>query len=457
MKRGGLDHLTYVIAAGAFGSVILASGGEAFGQTGLPETGGVTFDFAVGQTLSASDNPDLEDPAEGRLAAITSFSGSISSVTRSRALRLGFGTALELDEDGLVIDTGSVDLSYLMATRTSEFEVFGSYRVRDASSEELVDLDGVGDLDLSVTTGTRTQIRYGARLLVGAGTPLRFSLTAQQTEEIFDSTDPDAVDSRTTRLDGLVAAAVDEATEIRAIGSYSRTEDDDVADSAETDTRIGLGATRRLGDASTVSVEVDWQEVRTEGATDTVTSGIGGRIAYGRDLPNGSFGASITRDYTVDGTIDELRVNRELEFPASVLTLEAGAVLTDGDVLSPLLGVTYVRSAPDGEIAVSLVQDAGLDSDDVTVINTVGEASYRREINAVSSLTAAVSVTNQSAVEIDDTTRRIDASLSYRRALTDDVDLSLGYEHARLFETGTDERSSNTVFVTLSRSFSFRP
>jgi len=37
------------------------------------------------------------------------------------------------------------------------------------------------------------------------------------------------------------------------------------------------------------------------------------------------------------------------------------------------------------------------------------------------------------------------------------VSLSTGYEHARIFETGDDERVSNTVFVTISRVFSARP
>lgn len=451
------DFIRRGAVIGAIGLISVAPPIGVSAQDAGPDDGGVIFQLRASQSIRASDNRDLEDPAVGEVFGVTSLTGSIASITRQRSFTLGFEAGVEVGSDGFELGDTGLDLAYLMRGRGSEFEVFADYLRRDVSSEVFEDIDGVGDLDLSVTTGTRTTYGYGARALIGADGPLTFALRARRSEVQFDSPDPDATDSRRFVIDGSVSAAMDAATRVRVTGSYSETDDDDALDTFETDTRAGVGITRELGNASTVSADLFWQEIRTTAGATTVESGIGGRLAFDRTLPAGSFGVSAEREITVNGTIDELRANRQFVFPASSLGLEAGIVITAGDTVSPLLGLSYERLAPDGNFAVSLTQGATVDADDETVLNTVGTAAYVRNINAVSSYRAAVAVTNQSVIGGGDTTRRIDGSLTYNRALTEDVSLATGYEHARIFETGTNERTSNTVFVTISRNFSARP
>jgi len=438
---------------GAIGLVTAAPFGVATAQDADPADGGVLVELVGSQTVLASDNFDLEDPADGSVVALTGLGGAISSVTRSNAFVLGFQVGLEVDEEGFELGDSGIDLSYMMMGRDSEFELFADYLRSSITTEILED----GDVDFSVTSGTRNTYGYGARLLLGAEGPFTFALEGERRSVEFDSQDPDATDSRSFVLDGSVSAAVDRATVLRVTAGYTETDEDDPADTFETTTSVGLGITRALGNATSVSADINWQEVRTTTVGTDVTNGIGGRLAIDRDLPNGSLGASAERVITVDGAIDEFRVNRQIEFPASALGLEAGIVITGGDTVSPLLGIAYERLAPDGALTFSVTQSADIDSDDQTVLRTVGSAAYTQNINDLSSYSAQLSVANQSVIGVDDTTRRIDGALVYSRALTDNVSLSTGYEHARIFETGTDERVSNTVFVTISRVFSARP
>ena len=442
---------------GAIALVAAAPFGVATAQDADPADGGVLFELTASQTIRASDNYDLEDPADGDVRAITGLEGGVSSVTRSNAFILGFQVGVEVGEEGFELGDTGADLSYMMMGRGSEFEVFADYLSALLRGEFVEDAGGAGTGDIFIDDGRRVTYGYGARLLLGEDGPFTFSLQGARRHIQFDSADPDAVDSRSFTLDASFSAAIDAATLLRATAGFVETDEDDAADTLETSTRVGLGITRTLGNATIVSADVDWQEIRTTTVGTAVTSGIGARLAFDRDLPNGSIGASVERDITTDGTIDEIRLNRQIEFPASELGLEAGIVVTGGDTVSPLLGLTYERLAPDGVLSVSLTQGAALDGDDETALNTVGTAAYQQDINALSSYRASVSVTNQSLIDGGDTTRRIDGSLVYSRALTDRVSLSTGYEHARIFETGENERISNSVFVTISSILSARP
>lgn len=450
------DILRTCALLGAVGTFAIAPAQFSMAQGVGDEEGGLTLNFTLSQTIEASDNVDLEDPPNGAVLGITRLSGTLESATRSRVLSLGFNTGLEIGDGETVLDDSGVDLSYTMFSASSELEVFGSYDRSDITTETELDPDDDGDIDLTVTSGRRDIYTYGARLLTGRDGPLTFRLRGSQRETTFDSADPDAVDSSRLLVTSSLEAALDPATTGRITARYTDTEDDDVANSTETDYTIGVGVTRQLASASSVSLDIDYQNITTTGGTTTEFSGIGGRLAFNRELPSGRFGASLERDITVDGTIDTLRLSRGFEFPASSLTVDVGAVLTDGSTVTPIAGINYERLAPDSSFNVSLSQEAGI-SDEQTVINTIGSVGYSRTVNAVSSIRADVSLTNQAVVGVDDTTRRINGTLSYNRQLTEDIDLRLGYEHRRLFETGTDERTANTVFVTLSRTFSARP
>ncbi len=415
------------------------------------------FDMTFSQSVRASDNLDVEDPAVSGVRSVTSLNGTVSSITRSQSFILDFSVGAELDNDGFELGNTGVDATYIRQSQTSELELDARYFQRQIRSE----FQDEDDLETIIGSGTQVDYGYGGRLLFGRQGPLSVEVSASQAFREFDSADPDAVNSTTTKGGVVATARPDRETSIRGSLNFDEREEFDATNQVKATTTAGLGVSRDLANATTVSADVNWTRIAT---TETVmavrsteeVSGIGARLAFDRDLPNGSVSASVERTITEDGTVDELRVGRSIEFPASSLFVEAGLILNDGTNLSPLVGLNYQRDLRDGAISIDLSQTGGLNGDDQATVSTSGSASYRRDINAISSLTATVGVRNDSVIGMNDTTRRIDGSLSYRRQLTDTASLNTGFEHARIFETGTDERVSNTLFVTFTRDFSAR-
>lgn len=441
---------------GALGLGLTAPFGASNAQDAA-EAGGVIFDINASQTVRASDNLDLEDPAQSGVRSITGIGGTVSSITREQSFVLGFSVGAEWGGDGFELGDTGVDLTYMRMSETGQLTLDARYFQRQVRSE--FQDDTFTDL---IATGTQIDYGYGAAITLGQNRPLTLDLSARQDFRDFETTDPDAVNSRTTSLSAEVSARIDPATDGRVTLSFVEREEDDLANQIDATSRAGVGITRRLANASSVSADINWSRVAiTETAitrTTEVTTGVGGRLAFDRTLSNGRFSASAERQITQNGAIDELRVGRGLEFPASSLFLEAGLVVTDGDTVSPLLGLTYERQLPDGALNLSLSQSAGIDGDDATVISTEGAASLRRSINDISSWTASVGVRNDSTVGTGSTsTRRIDGSLTYSRELTRNASLRAGYEYALVSETGEADRSSNTVFVTVSTALSARP
>lgn len=445
-----------IAGMGAFGLGLTAPSGASNAQDAAQD-GGVIFELTASQTVRASDNLDLDDPAVSGVRSITGIDGSLSSITREQSFVLGFSVGAELDNDGFELGNTGVDLTYMRMGENGQLTLDARYFQRQVRSEFQGD-----DLETLITSGTQTDYGYGAAVTLGSNRPLTFDLSARQDFREFDTTDPDAVNSRTTRLSAEAAARIDGATDGRVTLSFTEREEDDAANEVDATSRAGVGITRRLGNGSSVSADVNWSRVAvTETAvvrTTTVTTGVGGRLAFDQDLPNGRFNASLSREISENGPIDELRVGRAIDFPASSLFLEAGLTMTDGDNLSPLVGLTFERQLPDGALNLSVSQTAGVNGDDENVISTEGAASLRRTINDVSSWTASVGVRNDATTGAGGTTtRRIDGSLTYSRELTRMADLRAGYEYALVSETGAADRSSNTIFVTVSTSLTARP
>lgn len=444
---------------GVIGLVSVTLPGAAFGQNA--GEAGVTFDLSLGQTFEATDNASLQDPADGEFRSITSISGDLASTTRSQQLTLGFTLGVELGDDDFELGTTGVDASFTRFGQTSEFGIEGNYFRRRIESATFTILDELGDeLDITVTEGTRVDYAYGVRYEFGQNAPFTGQLRARQAFREFETDSTAAFDSRSTNLDADFGLELDPATQLTFGTAYSNRDEDDDEDTYREQYDFGLGLGRDLSETDRIAFRGTYR-------TGDVTSGIGaarstsdfegfgGSLSFNRSLRNGEFRVSASRQVNEGGTVDDLRLGRSIDFPAARLDLDGGVILSDGEVL-PAIRVGYTRDAPAGQIRLSLNQRSGLNSDDETVLNTIGSASYNQTINALSSVGLSVSLASQSVVGGDDTTNRLNAGASYNRTIARDFGLTAGYRYALISETGTDDRSSNTVFVTLSRNFSIR-
>src|SRR6056297_2647657 len=136
MRSGAIFSAVGLLAAVPFG--------DATAQDADPTDGGVLFEMTASQSIFASDNYDLVDPAVGEVRSITSLVGGLSSITRSNSFILGFQAGVEVGDDGFGLGDTGVDLSYTMMGANSEIELFADYLTRLVTSEFVEDVGGVG-------------------------------------------------------------------------------------------------------------------------------------------------------------------------------------------------------------------------------------------------------------------------------------------------------------------------
>ncbi|MEL7012990.1 MAG: hypothetical protein AAFO72_06885, partial [Pseudomonadota bacterium] len=111
---------------GALGLGLTAPSGASNAQDAAQD-GGVIFELTASQTVRASDNLDLEDPAVSGVRSITGIDGSISSITREQSFVLGFAVGAELDNDGFELGDTGIDLTYMRMGENGQLTLYARY------------------------------------------------------------------------------------------------------------------------------------------------------------------------------------------------------------------------------------------------------------------------------------------------------------------------------------------
>ena len=134
---------------GAFGLGLTAPFAAVNAQDAAQD-GGVIFELTASQTVRASDNLDLDDPAVSGVRSITGIDGSLSSITREQSFVLGFSVGAELDDDGFELGNTGVDLTYMRMGESGQLTLDARYFQRQIRSEFQGD-----DLETLITSGTQ--------------------------------------------------------------------------------------------------------------------------------------------------------------------------------------------------------------------------------------------------------------------------------------------------------------
>ena len=245
-----------------------------------------------------------------------------------------------------------------------------------------------------------------------------------------DVTDPDLNDTETFTLGASARFDVSPVVDATlSLTGSRRTEED--ADQTETDTltlRGGIEYTvnDRLSYSLGAQVARREEETTTGGTTDGTTYGIDVGVSY-EALPTTRFSGSVGLETTAD---DDTALTASLSFG---LDLPQGAMLTGGLDRS----LTF-----------------GTGGDDLVV--TGARVSYMRPINSISSATLGLSysLSEELGAGGDPDETRVTLSAGYARAITENLDLSLGYAY-RLRDEGAINADSHSVTLGLSMPFNF--
>ncbi|WP_300039352.1 hypothetical protein [uncultured Roseobacter sp.] len=432
------------------------------------QQGGLQATLDVSQSLDWDDNPDLvATGGEGELIARTGLTFGLSSVTARDRLRLSLGTQLEFgDRDALDNNTGLNDpnlgLFYDRSARNAAFDFGLTYRESEVSDSIIQ--DELTDQDLIIDNGTRADTRLNFGLDLGTDAPFGISLSGfVRNREFSNTTNPDLFDVDDQGAEVTARFRIDPRI-TATLGANWRDFD---AEGEQTDrlttgfdAGLQLAVNRRLDVGITLgSDRVEIDEFVSGVPVRRVESGTSLGLSADLDMTNGALTADLQSDIEENGRRTTLRFGRSIALPGGDLSLSAGLVESESQDLAPLFGVNYSHELPRGSLALAFRQDPGTSTDSEEVVNTRLSVNYSETINSVSSWNAGLSLRDVNFLNdaLSEDSRRIDLNATYRRDLTRDWDIVSGVRHSRVISDDEADRSSNSLFVSIERRFSFRP
>ena len=427
-----------------------------FGQEGPARVG--TFSFSQG--FEYSDNVDLADPAESGFTSRTGVNLSFQSETRTDLLRFSFGSEVvgefgsDLDDD-FDLENSTIEGLYTREVSNASLRFSGRYTEVELD-DNVFQLGDTGPL--IIDEGSLTQLRLGAGAVFGLGGPFELSLDANyRTLNYQDTLDPDLIDEDQFSFNALARFRLNSAATLRARAGITVTDEDDALGTEREESFFGIGAESETADGLLVFGDVlfDKVETTTNAPSEETDDGLGIEFGLTQARPNGSIGLNFSSRTDESGRRNSASVSRSLDMPTGVLSLSLGVVDQEGDDQLQLTGgLGYTRELARGTIEANLTQDAS-SRDGEAFLNTAFSVNYRHVINSISGWDAGLSYTSSEELGGVDDDSRATATISYRRDLTEDWNFRTGYEYARDVESGTDNRTSNTVFFNIQRDITF--
>jgi hypothetical protein len=435
------------------------------------EVSGLTATFGVKQSIETSDNLDLTNPATAGTRGVTELSFGLTSVTSTS--RLAFNTAgnFEFGEGDTGFTDPSANITYATSTRNSRLTAQIGYFENDVNALTTVGVDTNGfGLNEQLVVGSGTRLRTSANLNfeTGLDAPLGFVFDASYAGVDYrDTVDPDLFETErytfgiTARMRLNSTATLNLGTEFEAYeaqdDSNTTRDNRSVFVEGNLQVRSDITATTRLS--------YDRNETTTTttslggGLTNTtsVDEGFGGSFAITKTLKDGTIDANFSSRVTSDGRRDTFRVTRALDLPRGAFSLSLGVVKTETSDPQPLVDMTLSQNLPRGALTLGLSQQVSIGDDDETIVNTRLRAAYDEKINASSSWGLSAALADTDSIELGDNTRRLDLGVNYRHEVARDWDVVANYTYSSSDQTGEALRSSNTVSLSLQKTFQFRP
>ena len=429
----------------------------------VAEPAGMIARLDITQRLQFSSNPDLAANGASDTFGRTILGFSLESVTREQRFTLTAGSNIDEGRSGkpnIDVTNSNLSLAYARETRNARFSADFSYRQSDISSSFSVEEFGQDGNVLIQDRGKRKNFAYGLGIAVGQEAPIGASIRWSHRELKYSgTTNPRLLNSQTDDFSGQIDFRIDPRITASLTGRKIYF---DVTGAGVDRETTGIGAQLNLvvTPISTVNMSLSYDKIERSGTQTGANSGLSGGSGWSREMPNGTLGLSYRSDVASnqDGRRSVLTLSRSLDLPRGALSAQVGLTGAGSLGTNPLVSLSYNHEFPTAALGISVSQSLTTDNNNNEEINTTLRANYNREINDMSSfgLSGSVFDSNELSATGNDA-QRIDLSVTYRHDLPRDFGLVGGITHSRSSEDGRSDRSSNTVFVGLQRSFDWTP
>jgi hypothetical protein len=403
------------------GLAALLTAGAAISQEG----GGILLTFGIDQRLSWEDNPELDIPSTGdRFRSDTRLSFGFLSETARDRLSFNLGTVLRGEDDGGGFDFGltspSADLAYTRSGYSSSFTLSGFLRETDLGEGLSLVEGGEGELPILVFEDGTARTK-GVRLAYtwGEGMPLGGSLRAGLTDTDYrDTTDPDLVDNRTTTVGAGLRFALNEVTDATLDLDHRRYDEDGPA-AAEDSTTLSAGLVRAL--------------------------------------PRGSLRGKLSTTRDEDGTRTGLSFGRTIDLPRGSLSLDLGLTEAAGSGTDMTGALDWRQEMAKGVFSARLSRAVTSSTDNDETLVTALSLGLTQELTPRLGLNLGATWAQSEEQDTGLVTDNTSLSASFNYALTEDWAMNFGATHKVKDEDGLGRADSSSVFLSIGRTFEWRP
>lgn len=438
-------------------------------QRSTRNTGGTQVDIGVSSTLRFDDNFELDPNSNGDTSIFdTNLSVGLSSITSVHNFNLtGTGVFRYANIPGRTttgIEDPTVRLNYATSSLNSRLTVTGRYRDVDRNFLDpfQVEREEQQSTGLFANGGSVRSKNLGATWQTGMVSPLGFTLALRHDDTNYiDTFIPRLFDTTTNSGNATVTGRVSPVTQVRASFGLIDYDAEDAPQTQRRTTDYAVGLAQNINPSLVFDGQIGYTEVKTDtiGSTQNRNGGTGS-FTLTQTLPNGSLFASSVVSRNQNGSRGTFRFGRSLQLPNGSLTGSIGA--TDGSAgsVKPIVSLSYRRQIGTDDFSISVDRIPSTNNSSQDIIDTRIALGYGHVIDSLSrfDLTTNVGRSESSGVGSAPTIDRANLTATYTRTLTTNWDMTGGVLlRYRDDPTAGGEANSNAVFVTLGRTFSFRP
>lgn len=433
-------------------------------------TGGLQVDLGLTSKLSVDDNFQLNPTSTGTSTIWdNTLTFGILSVGQTQSLSLtGSGVLRFADIPGRTIsgfEDPNLRLSYSLDAANSRLTFDARFRKADrefldpfkVEQEEQQFGPLVGD------GGTQTDKSARLNFTTGINDPIGFAVRLSRVEKDYAGVvNPQLFDTETDSAGATVTFRPSQLTQISVNADQTWYTAQDALNTDRDTTDVNVSLRTDVTQTLILNAQLGYVDIdTTQGGVQSTSSGATGLIGLSQTFVNGSANVTLDTTRNQNGRRTTLTFGRQYQLPRGSLSASFG--LTEGpnaNGLDWVARVNYVLALKSSNVDISLQRAATTNANSAEVIDTRLTATYGYTIDNNSSLSLGLNYgrTEDGGAGTTPTVDRATLTASYNRALTKDWRLSGGVQMRYIDDrAATGPAKSNSLFLTLDRTFSFRP
>lgn len=462
------SRLAVIAALSTLWPTIAASQQGGVGTVGAG-TGGVQVDIGVDTKLTYDDNFRLTPGTSpgGATISDTVLTFGLTNVTSAYDLSLTASSVLRVaDIPGRTVsgfEDPSVRLRFVTDSTNSRLTLTGNYRFvdREFLNPFQIEREEQQFGTLVGNGGTLRQTGYGLKYETGLVAPLGFTLDLNHANKDYENVlSTQVFDERTDSARGTVTMRFSPVATGRVFAGIVNYE---AADLVQTDRRTvdyGVGIAYEINPVLNLDAQIAQTEVETDRLTGLTTrSGLSGSVTLTQTVANGSIFGTLSSSVNQNGERVTLSFGRDLQLRTGTLRAVIGATQADVGDTSFIGSVRYSQQLKRSTLSFNLDRSASTNALDQEIVDTRVGVDYVYDIDSLSRLRLSLDWgrTEDTGATGAITTDLTNLQAAYSRDLTPDWALTGGVTLRKREETGLPDANSTAVFLSLGRTFSFRP